>query len=1188
MQIQKPKIEELLLEAKNFFSFYKKEIGKTVKLGKNIILTNFENLASFSPALSENLILFPEETLQLLELALEESGLVQNPRVRLLELTESHAVKIREIRAKHLNHLLQVEGIIRQSSEVRPQVVNAKFECPSCGTMISLLQIERKFREPSRCSCGRKSGFKLIAKDMVDAQRIVIEESPEALIGGEQPRRMQIFLKEDLVEPKMEEKTTPGSKVKIIGILKEIPVPLPTGSIQTRFDLAIEANNVIPMEESFEELEISEEDERQIKELAADPNIFQRLAESIAPSIYGYEEIKQSIVLQLFGGVQKVKSDGNKTRGDLHILLIGDPGVAKSQILKFISSIAPKGRYTVGKGASGAGLTATVVRDEFMRGWSLEAGAMVLSNKGVLCIDELEKMDPNERSAMHESLEQQCFLPDFQLTFPDGSHQKIGEFVDSLMEENKEKIQQGINCEILEINKGGILTTDFEKIYPAQINKVSKHVAPEKFVKITLANGREITVTPEHPCWIVSEGKITTVPAIQMRQGEFFPIPRELPIKGQTQNLLFQKSSLKNGPALSKIIGYHITDGCYELNRGIKNGIQFSNKDTLLIQDYKNAIKNFFDKEPSLTKQNEQYSVRVISKEIANFMKNLDENLMEKGIKKIIPEQIMKCRNDDIAFLIAALFDGDGTVTYQKRNGCRITLITENIKLAEQVTELLLRFGILSSIYRDREFFRVDISGQENILKFYNKITLLSEHKRKRIEQYVQKEKSYKTITDIVPHATEKIKEIFDKLHIFEKNNPDHQIDRGFERQRRFLKKLARIAEEKLKQVKQAKEIIQKTNSAKIIGEQREKLNLSLMSIANRLQVSDYLLEQREKRNTNDFKYQQIMLEKIEEMLSTETDLKMLKKLAYGSIAWSKIKSIEIIPNLGIKWVYDITVEPAHAFISNNMVLHNSVTISKANIHASLRAETSVLAAANPKLGRFDPYQPIAQQIDIPPTLLNRFDVIFTLRDLPDRAKDEAIATHVLTEHQQASTRNVIDRFLLRKYFSYARQKIKPQLTEEAVEEIKRFYVELRNSPSTGGNEIKPIPISARQLEALVRLSEASAKTRLSEKVTKDDAKIAINLVKYYMMQVGYDYETKTFDIDKIVTGVTTSQRSKIITVRELLAKLESRLGKLIPLEEIKKELHSKLTEKELEEALDKLALNGDIFYPRKGYVQRV
>jgi replicative DNA helicase Mcm len=131
------------------------------------------------------------------------------------------------------------------------------------------------------------------------------------------------------------------------------------------------------------------------------------LSQSISPSVWGYEEIKKSLVLQLFGGVQKKRSDGSKSRGDIHILLIGDPGVAKSVTLGFMANISPKGRYVVGKSTSGAGLTATVVRDEYLRGWSLEAGAMVLANKGLVCIDELEKMDPQDRSAMHEAMEQQ-------------------------------------------------------------------------------------------------------------------------------------------------------------------------------------------------------------------------------------------------------------------------------------------------------------------------------------------------------------------------------------------------------------------------------------------------------------------------------------------------------------------------------------------------------------------------------------------------------------------------------------------------------------------------------------------------------------------------------------------------------------------------------------------------------------
>src|SRR3989338_4578138 len=385
---KKKKHEDLVIEAQKFFNAHKKELGVSLRSSEIVIHLNFMSLQEFSTPLADHLKEAPEETIGILEEAIGESGIGKDPRVRLTEIPkESFFVKIREIRARHLDQFLWIEGIVRQASEVRPQVVNAKFECPSCGAILSVLQIDRKFREPSRCSCGRKGFFKLVSKQMVDAQRLVLEESPEALVGGEQPRRMNVFLKEDLVEPKMEERTTPGSKVKVLGVLNEVPVPLPLG-VSTRFDLAIDANNIIPLEETYEDLRINEEDELQIKELSLDSEIFRRLIENIAPSIYGYEEIKQAFVLQLFGGVRKQKIDGTVSRGDIHVLLVGDPGVAKSVILKFISKVAPKGRYVVGRSASGAGLTATVVRDEFLRGWSLEAGAMVLSNKGIVCIDE--------------------------------------------------------------------------------------------------------------------------------------------------------------------------------------------------------------------------------------------------------------------------------------------------------------------------------------------------------------------------------------------------------------------------------------------------------------------------------------------------------------------------------------------------------------------------------------------------------------------------------------------------------------------------------------------------------------------------------------------------------------------------------------------------------------------------------
>ena len=680
--MDKLKQEEFMAEAKGFFNFYKKQIGEAARSGDSIVFLGFNDLASFSHVIAEMLLDKPEEILNNLEVSLQEIGILKNPRVRLLDLPEDNFVKIRNIRAKHLNKMLWIEGIVRQASDVRPQVVSARFECPSCGTIISVLQLEKKFKEPSRCSCGRKGFFKLISKQMVDAQRLVIEESSESLVGGEQPRRVNVFLKEDLVDPKMEERTTPGSKVRVIGILNEVPVPLQTGSVSTRFDLAVDANHIIPLEESYEELKISEEDEMQIKELSMDPNIFAKLTDNIAPSIYGYEEVKQSLVLQLFGGVRKQKVDGTVTRGDIHILLVGDPGVAKSITLKFISKIAPKGRYVVGRSASGAGLTATVVRDEFLKGWSLEAGAMVLSNKGIVCIDEIEKMDEQDRSAMHEAMEQQCYLPNFNLTFADGSKAKIGEFVDGLLEENRNKILNGINCEILPLNNElKILTTDFESIYPAEIDKVSRHIAPNKFVKINLNNGRQIIVTLEHPCWVVKNGKITTIPAMNLNKRDFFPIPGELPIGGEEQ--IFPLMPFKNGPQLCKLLGYHITDGCYELNRGRKNGIQFSNNNKLLIEDYSNAIKSIFGINPLVLRRGNNFSVRVISKNVVEFMKNLDSNLLEKGSIKKIPDKIMKCKKEDISILLRAMFDGDGTVVKVKRGGCRIGLVCENIELAE-------------------------------------------------------------------------------------------------------------------------------------------------------------------------------------------------------------------------------------------------------------------------------------------------------------------------------------------------------------------------------------------------------------------------------------------------------------------------------------------------------------------------
>lgn len=652
---------------------YKDQINKAVSKGKHSIVVDFFDLSKFDPDLAELLLEEPEEVIKAAEVAAEHFETGRALRVRFKSFPESQKIPIRDIRSIHLDKFIAVEGIIRQSSNVRPQVISARFECPSCGNTITMLQNESKLKEPSRCTCGRRGKFRQLSKELVDAQKIVVEESAQTLEGGAEPKRLSIFLREDLVEPSMEKKTTPGRNVIVTGILKELPVPARDGGISVRFDIIMNANFIDPVEEDYSDIEITEEDEKLIMGLAKDKDIYNKLTNSIAPSIYGHRKIKEALVLQLMGGVRKTKTDGTIVRGDIHILLVGDPGAGKSALLSFIKGVAPKSRYIAGRSASGAGITATVVKDEFTKGWALEAGAIVLADKGILVLDEMDKMSKEDTSALHEGMEQQ------------------------------------------------------------------------------------------------------------------------------------------------------------------------------------------------------------------------------------------------------------------------------------------------------------------------------------------------------------------------------------------------------------------------------------------------------------------------------------------------------------------------------------TITIAKASIQATLRAQTTVLAAANPKLGRFDPFAPIAKQIDLPPALINRFDLIFVVRDLPDKIKDERIAHHVLMYQSDQGDDAEIAPQVMRKYISYIKQAVFPKLTKEAIDRIKNFYVGLRNSGSKGGEAVRPIPISARQLEALVRLAEGSARIRLSDKISDGDVTRAIRLLKDCLLEVGFDPETGEIDIDRINSGITSSERNKIIRVRDLIYKLGGEGNKLVAIDEIINNAREQgISEQKVEEAIDKLKRQGDIFQPKANFIQKI
>src|SRR3989338_6744918 len=423
-------------------SYYYENIIENLRKDLKFVVVDFAELSKFDIDLANELLENPEDTIKAAEIALEQFDLeeIKGAKVRFSNLPKNQRILVRNIRSKHIGQLMEVEGVVRQKSDVRPQVTAAKFECPVCGNIINVLQLDGSFKEPSKCGCGRKGKFTMLSKELVDAQGLVLEEVPESLEGGEQPKRISIFLKDDLVSPLSERRTNPGSKVDVVGMVKEIPIIQRTGTKSTRFDLMIEANYIGSVEETFYEVEVTDEEEQKIIEMSQEPELYQKLIGSVAPSIYGYERVKEALLMQLVGGIRKVRKDKVVSRGDMHILLVGDPGSGKSALLKRVSTISPKGRYVSGRGVSGAGLTASVVRDEFLNGWSLEAGALVLANNGLCAIDEMDKMVPEDRSAMHEALEQQCLHYNSIITLANGEEKVIGKFVDGLMDMHKDRV----------------------------------------------------------------------------------------------------------------------------------------------------------------------------------------------------------------------------------------------------------------------------------------------------------------------------------------------------------------------------------------------------------------------------------------------------------------------------------------------------------------------------------------------------------------------------------------------------------------------------------------------------------------------------------------------------------------------------------------------------------------------------
>ncbi|MCD6235894.1 MAG: minichromosome maintenance protein MCM [Thaumarchaeota archaeon] len=403
-----PEIEEALT---NFFKQekYRALIANAAAQRKQSILVDHSDLISFDEKLSHLIVEEPTKYLPALDKAAYRQLQVEDPeyastvtefKARIFNLPDR--IPIRDIRAAHLRKLISIDGIMVRASAIRPLLKVATFRCMNCGAKYRIPQDSPRITPPDRCPRCRKTKFELIPEESeyIDFQLVGIQEKPEDLPPGQLPRIIDVGLKGDIVDL-----ARPGDRVIVTGILQAIQDRGPD-SLRKTSKMYLEAVSIETASKEPETLVITPEEEKMFKEMAKDPEIHKKLVESIAPSIHGLEHVKKAVMLLLFGGKSKQYPDGTKVRGDIHVLLVGDPGTGKSQLLKYVAAMAPRGVYTSGRGSTAAGLTAAVVRDK-TGGMMLEAGALVLADMGVACIDEIDKMRPEDRVAIHEAMAQQ-------------------------------------------------------------------------------------------------------------------------------------------------------------------------------------------------------------------------------------------------------------------------------------------------------------------------------------------------------------------------------------------------------------------------------------------------------------------------------------------------------------------------------------------------------------------------------------------------------------------------------------------------------------------------------------------------------------------------------------------------------------------------------------------------------------
>ena len=395
-------------------SKYHAALSKMVYENSKSLVIDYADLLLYNSNLASALLDNPDDILKLFNMATYDSlatirkdyanSIKDEVQVRIKSITDQ--VPLRDISSKNLHRLISVEGLVVRTSELKPLATTAAFSCTKCGTTNSVQQVTPLLVKPSTCisaDCNETKNFVFNEKESVyqDYQLIRIQELPEELPPGQLPQSSDVHLTGDMVNI-----ARPGDRLTLTGVVR-IDQPESRGNeASSIFRSKIEGNYIDVESKGPEDIELTKDEEDIILDFSKDSDAYIKLIQSVAPNIQGLDKQKEAVLLMLIGAPNQTTEDGSSIRGDINILFVGDPGTAKSELLKYASRLAPRGLYASGKGSTAAGLTAAVVRERSGM-MMLEAGTVVLADKGIACIDEFDKMRNEDRTALHEAMEQQ-------------------------------------------------------------------------------------------------------------------------------------------------------------------------------------------------------------------------------------------------------------------------------------------------------------------------------------------------------------------------------------------------------------------------------------------------------------------------------------------------------------------------------------------------------------------------------------------------------------------------------------------------------------------------------------------------------------------------------------------------------------------------------------------------------------